>query len=233
MRKCAKVYWLKVSSFILLVVFLSLPLYHCGGRFRTFPSQGQVDGTWNLVLIKDGVTVRSPQLSITQKERYGDFSGTTSDGGTLTGTFNVNTVTITLNNADGSVTTLNNGEFSDDGRTISGAYSSTDSDGSGTWTATRPFTPPSLAVTPKAVSLSCQSGQSQTFTATGGSSANYSVVATQNGTLITLSTITLTTNGQFIVTANTSCTGADGTVVNLTLSDTVTSIPITVTISNP
>jgi hypothetical protein len=233
MRKCGKMNWPKVFSFFLLAVFLSLPLYHCGGRIRTFPSQGEVDGTWNLVLIKDGVTVRSPQLSLTQKERYGDFSGTSSDGAMITGGFNVNTVTITLNNADGSVTTLNNGEFSDNGRTISGTYSSTGSDGPGTWTATRPFTPPSLAVTPQSASLSCSLGQSQTFTVTGGNRANYSVVATQNGTLVTLSATTLTTNGQFTVTANTTCTEANGTVVNLTVSDTVTSIPVTVTISNP
>jgi hypothetical protein len=225
--------WPRISSFFLLVVFLSLPLYHCGGRIRTFPSQGEVGGTWNLVLIKDGVAVRSPQLSLTQEERYGDFSGATSDGASLTGTFNVNTVTITLNNADGSVTTLNDGEFSDDGRTISGTYSGTGSDGSGTWTATRPFTPPPLAVTPRSASLSCSLGQSQTFVVSGGSSANYSVVATQNGTLVTLSTTTLTTNGQFTVTANTICTGANGTDVNLTVSDTVTSIPVTLTISNP
>lgn len=231
MRKFRNVYWPKVSLFFLLVVFLSLPLYQCGGTFRTFPSQGEVDGTWNLVLTRDGVTERSPQLSITQNERYGDFSGTTSDGATLTGTFNVNIVTIILNNADGSVTTLNNGEFSDNGRAISGSYSSTASDGSGTWTASR--LPPSLGVTPKSATLSCSVGQPQTFTATGGSRANYSVVATQNGTLVTLSTTTLTTNGQFTVTANTTCTGADGTVVSLTVSDTVTSIPVTVTISNP
>ena len=233
MRKGRNVNWPKVFLFGLLVVLLTLPLYHCGGRFRTFPSQGEVDATWNLVLTKDGVTVRSPQLFITQKERYGDFLGTSSDGATLTGAFDVNTVTITLNNADGSTTTLNNGEFSNDGGTMSGTYTSTGADGSGTWIATKPFTPPSLSVTPQSSTLSCSAGQSQTFTVTGGSPANYSVVATLTGDLVTLSTTALTTNGQFTVTANTTCIAVNGTAVNLTVSDVVTSTPVTVTISSP
>ena len=233
MRKGRNVNWPKVFLFGLLVVLLTLPLYHCGGRFRTFPSQGEVDGTWNLVLTKDSVTVRSPQLFITQTERYGDFSGTSSDRATLTGAFDVNTVTITLNNADGSITTLNNGEFSNDGGTMSGTYTSTGADGFGTWIATKPFTPPSFSVTPQSATLSCSAGQSQTFTVAGGSPANYSVVATQNGDLVTLLTTTLTANGQFTATANTTCTGANGAQVILTVSDAVTSTPVTVTISSP
>ena len=225
--------WPKAFLLSLFMAILSLSYFGCGGRSRTFPSQGYVDGSWNLVLTNDGVTIRSPQLFITQKERYGDFSGTASDGATLIGAFYVNTVTITLNNADGSVTTLHNGEFSGNGDTMSGSYTSTGSDGSGTWTATRPFTPPSLAVTPQSASLSCSVEQAQIFKVTGGTLANYSVVATENGSLVTLSTDTLTTNGQFTVTAKSTCTGANGSVVNLTVSDTVTSIPITATISNP
>lgn len=232
MRKGRTVNWPKVFLFGLSVVLLTLPLYHCGGRFRTFPSQGEVDATWNLVLTKDGVTVRSPQLFITQKERYGDFLGTSSDGATLTGAFDVNTVTITLNNADGSTTTLNNGEFSNDGGTMSGAYTSTGADGSGTWIANKPFTPPSLSVTPQSATLSCSAGQSQTFTVTGGTLSKYSVSPT-NETVVTLSTNTLTTNGQFTVTAVTACAGPNGTIVTLMVTDTTTSVQVPVTISSP
>jgi hypothetical protein len=73
-----------------------------------------------------------------------------------------------------------------------------------------------------------------TFVVTGGIPSKYSVVASTNGTLVTLSAITTsTTSGQFTVTAN-ACSVANGsTIVNLLVSDTVTSVTVPVTILNP
>ncbi len=231
MRECPTINWPKAFHFCLLGVVLTLSFYGCGGTFRSFPGEGDVSGTWELVLVKSGVTVRSPQISITQKERFDDFTGTTSDGGTLTGTLSGNNTSITLNNADGSTTTLT-GTLSDDWKSMTGAYTSTGPDGSGTWSATRPETP-KLVVAPTSAALSCSQGQSATFGVTGGTTADYTVVASTNGSLVTLSTSTLTTNGQFTVTANTSCGGANGAVVNLTVSDGSASVTVPVTISNP
>ena len=232
MRKCQKMNLPKVFSLCLLVAVLSLALCSCGGKFRTYPGEGDISGTWNLVLTKSNVTVRETQLFIIQKDRYDEvFSGTTSDSATLTGTLSGNSTSIILNNSDGSTTTLT-GTLSDDWKAIRGTYTSTGPDGSGTWSALRPG-PGALSVAPANAALSCSEGQSATFTATGGTRANYTVVASTNGSLVTLSTTALATNGQFTVTANTSCAGSDGTVADIIVSDTSTSITIPVTISNP
>jgi hypothetical protein len=232
MRTCPTINWPHAFYVCLFGAILSLSLYGCGGTFRSFPGEGDVSGNWDLVLANSGVTVRSPQVSIVQKERYEDFTGTTSDGATLTGSLSGNNISVTLNNADGSTTTLD-GKLSDDWKSMSGTYTSTGSDGSGTWSATRPQTKPKLVVAPTSATLSCSQGQSVTFGVTGGTTANYTVVASTNGSLVTLSTTTLTTNGQFTVTANTSCAGQDVTTVNLTVSDVASSVIVPVTISNP
>lgn len=222
----------KVFLLCLLVAVLSLALCNCGGKFRTYPGEGDVSGTWNLVLTESNVTVRGPQLYITQKDRYDEvFSGTTSDGATVTGTLSGNSTSIILNNSDGSTTTLT-GMLSDDWKAIRGTYTSTGSDGSGTWSALRPG-PGGLSVTPANAALSCSEGQSATFSVAGGTPAKYTVVASTNGSLVTLSTTALATNGQFTVTANTSCDGSDGAVADLIVSDATTSITVPVTISNP
>ncbi len=232
MRECPTINWAKAFRFCLLVAILSLSIYGCGGTFRSFPGEGDVSGTWDLVLVKSGVTVRSPQLSITQKERFEDFTGTTSDGATLTGSLSGNNISFILNNADGSTTTLD-GKLSDDWKSMSGTYTSTGSDGSGTWSADRPALSPKLTVAPASADLSCSQGQSATFTVTGGTTAKYTVIASENGNLVALSTTFLTTNGQFTVAANTQCAGTDGTVVKLAVSDGTSSVTVPVTISNP
>ena len=232
MRKCQRMNLPKVFPLCLLVVVLSFALCNCGGKFRSYPGEGDVSGTWNLVLTESNVAVRGTQLFIIQKDRYDEvFSGTTSDSATLTGTLSGNSTSIILNNSDGSTTTLT-GTLSDDWKAIRGTYTSTGSDGSGTWSALRPG-PGALSVTPANAALSCSEGQSATFTATGGTRANYTVVVSANEGLITLSTTGLATSGQFTVTANTSCGGSDGAVADLVVSDTTTSITVPVTISNP
>ncbi|HET6515374.1 MAG TPA: hypothetical protein VFG09_09475 [Thermodesulfovibrionales bacterium] len=193
-----------------------------------------MNGTWNLSLDRSNVSVRETELSLTQEERYGPFSGTSSDNATLTGTLNSESIVITLNNADGSVTTLT-GVASKDWKSFSGTYTSTGSDGSGTWSLPKSVpAPAALSVTPSSATLSCSAGESQTFTATGGTRASY-VVGVTNLSLVTLDTSTLTTNGKFTVTASNACTGANGSIVTLTVTDTSTSdkVAATVTISNP
>ena len=217
-----------------LVVIMSLLVHGCGGyTFYEDINQGKVSGTWDLSLAQSNVSVRDTKLSITQEKRYDPFSGTTSDNATLTGTFDGNNVVITLNNADGTTTTLTGGA-SDNWETLSGAYTSTGSDGSGTWLANKEVPPAALSVTPSAATLSCSSEQTATFVVTGGTLASYSVTASSNGSLVTISTSTLTTNGQFTVKAN-ACTAAttNGTIVQLNVTDNTTSVTVQVTISNP
>jgi hypothetical protein len=81
--------------------------------------------------------------------------------------------------------------------------------------------------------LSCSLGQFATFVVTGGTRASYSVAASSNGSLVFISTATLTTNGQFTVAAATACAGTNGTIVNLTVTDNATLVTVSVTISNP
>jgi hypothetical protein len=215
-----------------LVMIVSLFVYGCGGTFYTYIDQGKVAGTWDLSLTQSDVSVRATKLSIIQEKRYDPFSGTTTDNATLTGTFNGNDVVITLNNADGTTTTLT-GSASNAWNTLSGEYTSTGANGSGTWSADREVAPRGISVAPTAATLSCSSGQSKTFVVSGGTPASYSVAAASNGTLVTISTTTLTTNGQFSVTAVTPCAGTNGTIVNLTVKDNATSVTVPVTISNP
>lgn len=95
---------------------------------------------------------------------------------------------------------------------------------------------PALAVLPTSTTLSCAGTtgvSSQTFVVTGGTPSKYSVVPSTNGSLVTISTTTLTTNGQFTVTAKNTCPGLDGTIVDLIVTDTATAVPVAVTISNP
>ena len=215
-----------------LVVLLSLLLHGCGGyTFYEDINQGKVSGTWDLSLTQSNVSVRETKLSITQDKRFDPFSGTTSDNATLTGTFDGNNFVITLNNSDGTTTTLP-GSASKDWNTLSGTYTSTGSDGSGTWQANREIAPRGISVTPSAATLSCSLGQTASFLVTGGTPASYSVTASSNGSLVTISTDTLTTNGQFTVTA-TACAGANGTIVNLKVTDNASSVTVPVTISNP
>ncbi|MFI5294578.1 MAG: hypothetical protein ACHQ0Y_06075 [Thermodesulfovibrionales bacterium] len=162
--------------------------------------------------------------------------GTTADGALLTGTISgADNITLILANADRTTTTLS-GTAGPDWKTMSGTYTSTGSDGSGTWSATKILptpTPAPLAVSPTSATLSCGAGTSQPFTVTGGTRSKYSVSITQNASLVTLSTTTLTTNGQFTVTAN-PCSAVSGSTVNLTVTDTViTPVTVPVTISNP
>lgn len=217
----------------LLIVVISLSVNGCGGTFRKFPNQGEVGGTWDLSLTRSNVSVRETKLFITQEERYDPFTGTTSDNATLTGTVTGDNISITLNNADGSTTTLT-GTVIDGWKEFSGEYTSTGSDGSGTWKATKSTPAPSaVAVTPSSATLSCSAGQSATFTVTGGTRSSYSVTTSSNGSLINLSTDTLKANGQFTVTAVTNCAGTDGATVSLTVTDTATTVTVPVTISNP
>jgi hypothetical protein len=215
-----------------LVVILSLFVHGCGGHFYTHIDQGKVGGDWDLSLTQSSVSVRETKLSITQEKRYDPFSGTTSDNATLTGVFEGNNVVITLNNSDGSTTTLTGGA-SNDWNTLSGAYTSTGPDGSGTWRADKEVAPPGISVSPQSATLSCSAGDSKTFTVTGGTLANYSVSPTSND-LVTIDVANLKTDGTFTVTAN-ACTAAtvDGTTVDLTVTDSVTSVTVTITISNP
>jgi len=216
-----------------LVVLLCLLGHGCGGyTFYENINQGKVSGTWDLSLTQANVSVRATKLSITQEERFGPFSGTTSDNATLSGIFDGNNVVITLNNTGGTTTTLN-GSASDDWNTLSGSYTSTGPDGSGTWLAKREIVPTPISVTPSSTTLSCSAGQSAIFFVKGGTLASYSVTASSNESLVTIDTTTLTTNGQFTVTASTACTGASGTIVNLTVTDNATSATVPITISNP
>lgn len=216
-----------------LVVLSSLLVHGCGGyTFYENINQGKVGGTWDLSLTQSNVSVRETKLFITQEQRYDPFSGTTSDNATLTGTFNGNNVVITLSNANGTTTTLT-GSANDAWNTLSGTYTSTGPDGSGTWSANEEVAPAAIVVTPSAATLSCSLGQSATFLVQGGTPASYSVTASSNGTLVTISASTLTTTGQFTVTAATACAGTNGTVVNLAVTDITTSVTVPVTISNP
>lgn len=227
MRRCRKINWPE------LAVILSLVVLGCGGHFYTDIDQGKVGGTWDLSLTQSNVSVRETKLSITQGKRYDPFTGTTSDNATLTGTFSGNNVVITLNNADGTTTTLTGGA-NNAWNTLSGAYTSTGSDGSGTWRADKEVapTPTAISVTPSTATLHCSAGDKQTFTVTGGTLANYSVTPTSNA-LVTIDFATLKTDGKFTVTALTACPGTDGTTVDLTITDNATSAHVTVTISNP
>lgn len=225
--------WPGAVFLCLLVVIFSLSVHGCGGSFRKYPNQGEVSGTWDLSLTQSNVSVRETKLFITQEERYKPFSGTTSDGATLTGTLDDDNIVITLNNTGGSTTTLT-GTVINGWKEFSGAYTSTGSDGSGTWIATKSVpTPTAISVAPLSATLSCSAGQSTTFVVSGGTRASYSVAISSNGSLVTLSTATLTANGQFTVTASTDCAGTNGATVNLTVTDKATSVTVPVTISNP
>jgi hypothetical protein len=221
----------KAFVLCLFVVIFSLSLCGCGGTFRSFPGEGDVSGNWNLFLTKSNMSAGGARpFTLTQTDNT--ISGTTSDGATLTGTISGNTIAFTLSNTDGTTTTLA-GTVSDDWKTMSGTYTSTGSDGSGTWSATKNAPTPALEVTPTSATLSCSGGTFATFTVTGGTPSTYSVAPSTNGTLVKLTTSTLTTNGQFTVTAETACAGSNGTIVNLTVTDTATSITVPVTVSNP
>jgi hypothetical protein len=232
MGKCVAKDWPKAFLLGFFMVIVSLSPFGCGGTFRSFPNEGDISGNWTLFLSSSGT-----QKVLTLAQTGENIAGTTSDGGTITGSVSGSDVSLTINNVGGTTTILA-GTASSDWKTMSGTYTSTGSDGSGTWTATKIIptpTPAPLAVSPTSATLSCSAGTSQVFTVTGGSLSNYSVTSTQNPTLVTLSTTTLTTNGQFTVTANTAaCTGASGLIVNLTVADTVsTSVTVPVTVSNP
>lgn len=232
--KLLKINWPGALILCLFVVISTLSVNGCGGTFRAYPNEGDVNGTWNLSLTKSNVSVRETKLSITQEERYQPFSGSTSDGATLDGTLDRENIVITLHNSDGSTTTLT-GTVVDGWNEFAGSYTSTGSDGSGTWSANRVVGPKALSVSPTSATLSCSAGEIATFVVTGGTKASYSVTASSNGSLVTISTTTLTTDGKFTVTALTSCAGTSGTstVVNLTVTDTATSITVPVTVSNP
>ncbi len=222
---------LKAFLLSLFVVISSLSLVDCGGSFRSFPGEGDVSGSWNLVLTPSGASALAAKLCTFDQTDH-NISGTTSDSGTVTGSVSGKDIDLTLNNADGTTTTLT-GTVSDNWKEMSGTYTSTGSDGSGDWSATKNVPVQSLSVSPKSATLSCSAGATQTFTATGGTRSKYSVTATTNSTLVTISTDTLTTNGQFTVTANT-CTGSSGsTDVNLAVTDTATTVNVTVTVTNP
>ena len=214
----------------LFIVILSLSFFSCGGSFRSFPGEGDVSGSWNLVLTPSGASALAAKLCTLDQTDH-NISGTTSDGGTITGTVSGKNIDLTINNAGGTTTTLT-GTVSDNWKEMSGTYTSTGSDGSGDWSATKNVPLQSLSVSPKSATLSCSAGASQTFTATGGTRSKYSVTASTNETLVTLSTTTLTTNGQFTVTAN-ACSGASGSTVNLAVTDTATTVNVSVTITNP
>jgi len=219
--------------FCLFALIISLSLCGCGGSFRSFPGEGDVSGSWNLVLTPTGASALAAKLCTLDQTDH-NISGTTSDGGTITGTVSGKNIDLTINNAGGTTTTLA-GTVDGDWKTMSGTYTSTGPDGSGNWSATKNIPLAPLSVTPTTATLSCTGttgSASQTFTATGGTRSKYSVTASTNTSLITLSTTTLTTNGQFTVTANNTC-GASGSVVNLAVTDTTTTVNLTVTITNP
>ncbi len=224
--------WPEAVILCLVIVISSLSVNGCGGTFRSYPNEGDVNGTWNLSLTQSNVSVRETKLSITQEERYHPFSGSTSDNATLDGTLDRENIVITLHNSDGSTTTLT-GTVIDGWNEFSGSYTSTGSDGAGTWSANKVVGPKTLSVSPTSATLSCSAGESTTFVVSGGTKASYSVTASSNGSLVTISTTTLTTDGKFTVTALTSCAATDGTVVNLTVTDTATTVTVPVTISNP
>jgi len=215
-----------------LVVLSSLLVHGCGYTYYSDINQGKVSGTWDLSLTQSDVSVRQTKLSITQENRYDPFSGNTSDNATLTGTFDGNNVVITLNNANGTTTTLSGGASNAWG-TLSGTYTSTGSDGSGTWVANKEVVLAALTVTPSLATLSCSLGQTATFVVKGGTPASYSVTASSNENLVTISTTSLTVDGQFTVTAATTCAGTNGTLVNLSVTDNTTSVTVPITISNP
>lgn len=215
--------------FCLFALILSLSLFGCGGSFRSFPGEGDVSGSWNLVLTPTGASPLAAKLCTLDQTDH-NISGTTSDGGTITGTVSGKNIDLTINNAGGTTTTLT-GTVGGDWKTMSGTYTSTGPGGSGDWSATKNILPQSLSVSPLTATLSCSAGTSQPFTATGGTRSKYSVTASTNATLVTLSTTTLTTNGQFTVTAN-ACSGASG-VVQLDVTDSATTVKVSVTITNP
>jgi hypothetical protein len=239
MIKCVTRNRPKAFLLCLFVVILSLSLFGCGGTFRSFPNEGDVSGNWTLFLVSSGTSSIGPKvMTLAQTDK--NIVGTTADGALLTGTISgADNITLILANADRTTTTLS-GTAGPDWKTMSGTYTSTGSDGSGTWSATKILptptptpTPAPLTVAPAAVTLSC-SGQtgltSTTFQVNGGTPSKYTVTASPT-TLVILSTTTLTTNGQFTVTAN-ACS-APSAVVTLTVTDTVTSVNVTATISNP
>ena|GEM_PF-3285402 len=236
-KRNARMNWIEAFCLCLFVGMLALSVHGCGGTFYEVQNQGDVAGTWNLVLTQPGVpTVRATQLTIRQDKRYDPFSGTTNDNATFTGTLNTNTVSIILNNPDGTVTTLT-GTASSDWNSFSGTYTSTGTDGSGTWTADRNLPPPTIAplsVTPASSTLSCSGSsgsQSVTFQVKGGVRSSYSVT-NPNPNLVTLATANLTTTGFFSATAN-ACTVAT-TTVSLSISDgTSTPVTVPVQVTNP
>lgn len=242
MTKCVTNNCPKAFLLCFFVVTLSLSLCGCGGTFRSFPDEGDASGKWNLFLTPSNAsTLASTICTLTQTDN--NISGTTSDSAAITGTVSGNNISLTLANANGTTTTLA-GTVDPDWKTMSGTYTSTGSDGSGTWSATKNTPPKTLAVTPTSTTLSCMGTTavtSQIFTVTGGTptvdqtgsvTSNYSVTASTNPTLVTLSTATLKTNGQFTVLAN-GCSAVSGSIVNLTVTDTVTSVIVPVTILNP
>lgn len=220
-----------VFSLCILGVILSLSLLGCGGTFRSFPNEGDISGGWNLFLASSGVSAVAPKV-LTLAQSGGNITGTTGDGAIITGTIDGDYVALDLANSDKTATTLT-GTISSDWKTMSGTYTSTGSDGSGTWNAAKiaPIAP--LAATPTSANLSCSGttgATSATFTVTGGTLSKYSVTASTNAALLTLATTTLTTNGQFTVTANACSVGG---VVNLAVTDASTSITVPVTVLNP
>ncbi len=216
-----------------LVIILSFYLFGCGGTFRSFPGEGDISGSWGLALTPSGASELAP-VTATLNQTDGNISGTTSDGATITGTISGNNVDLTLNNANTTTTTLT-GTGGGDWKTMAGTFTSTGSAGSGTWSASKNVSK-SLAVSPTSATLSCTGtagSQSQIFTVTGGTQSKYSVTAASNASLIALATDTLTTNGKFTVTADSTCTGGASADVGLTVTDTATSINVTVTVTNP
>ncbi len=234
MGKCVTKDWPKALLLCLFVVILSVSLFGCGGTFRSFPNEGDVSGSWNLFLTPSGAsTLAAIPCTLTQTDNT--ISGTKSDGATITGTVSGNDVALTLNNLDGTTTTLA-GTAGPDWKTMSGTYTSTGSDGSGDWSATKNLPPAPLAVSPTSAALSCSGTTgvptSQIFTVTGGTLSNYSVAASPTG-LVTLSTTTLTTNGKFSVTPGTCPASGTTAIATLTVTDTVSTVIVQVTISNP
>ncbi len=220
----------------LFAVILFLFLFGCGGTFRSFPGEGDVSGGWTLFLTPSNMpTLGTRLLTLDQKDN--NISGTTS-GATITGTVSGNNIVLTLANSDGTTTTLD-GTVGADWKTMSGTYTSTGSDGAGTWSATKNGstpTPTALSVTPTRATLSCSGRTSQTFVVTGGTPSKYSAVVSTQANFVTLSTTSLTTTGQFTVTAN-ACISSripgDGLIVVIDVTDTTTRSQGYVTISNP
>ncbi len=223
--------WRKALFVSISILIFSLSIYACGGGFLEFPDEGNVGTKWNLSLSENGQSVRETQLILKQEKRFAPFTGTTDDGATVTGSLNGDNIFMTLENSDGSTTTLT-GKAKNEWNTFSGTYESTGSDGSGTWIANRKAQAKALAVSPTSATLSCSIGESQIFTVTGGTVANYKVTASNN--LVTLDTSTLTTDGQFTVTAA-ACSAVSGSTVTLTVTDTssAATVTATVTIANP